>query len=525
MNRTFAMHRFSSIGARLMTAFLALAAVVALVSLLALRSTGAADSRFSEFVDGIDERAQLAAELRKAVDVRAISARNLVLVTAQADREAETELVRKAHRQVQERLGKLRALASAPGVEDDERATIQRIVQVEEQYGPVALAIVDLALANRHAAAIEDMNTKCRPLLARLVKATDDFAELARTKATERIAASHADYRSDVVMLLSITAVAVLAAALAGWWVTRSITTPIRSAVEVAQSVAAGDLRTEVRSLRNDETGRLLEALQAMTGSLRRIVGTVRESTDSIATGSRQISAGNSDLSHRTEQQASSLQETNASMQQLRQTVQETAQRAEQATALAQAAMQVATRGGEVVGTVVSTMGDIAQSSRRISEITSIIEGIAFQTNILALNAAVEAARAGEQGRGFAVVAAEVRQLAQRSSEATQQIGALIAESRDKVDAGSDQVAVAGRTMGEIVQQVAEVSGLIAEIGAATRTQAEGIQQVGEAVVLLDTVTQQNAALVEESAAAANSLDRQATRLVETVREFKLAAA
>ncbi len=519
------MQRFSSIGARLMLTFLALAALVAIVSLLALRSTGAADTRFQDFVDGIDERAQVAGELRKAVDMRAISARNLVLVTAAEDMASETALVRKAHGQVQDRLAKLRELAASPAVEDDERAAIAKIVEVEQQYGPVALAIVGLALDRKTGEAIADMNAKCRPLLARLVQSTDSFAELARRKAGERIAASHADFQRDVVLLLSLSALAILAAVLAGWGVTRSITGPINSAVEVAQSVAAGDLRKDVAASRNDETGRLLEALQAMTGSLRRIVGTVRESTDSIATGSRQIAAGNTDLSQRTEQQASSLQETNASMQQLRQTVQDTAQRAEQATTLASTAMQVATRGGEVVGTVVATMGDIAQSSRRISEITSIIEGIAFQTNILALNAAVEAARAGEQGRGFAVVAAEVRQLAQRSSDATQQIGALIAESRDKVEAGTEQVAVAGRTMGEIVQQVAEVNGLIAQIGSATRSQSEGIQQVGEAVVLLDTVTQQNAALVEQSAAAAGSLDRQATRLVETVREFKLAMA
>jgi methyl-accepting chemotaxis protein len=318
-------------------------------------------------------------------------------------------------------------------------------------------------------------------------------------------------------------AVMMLCTALA-WWLTRSITRPIHEAVKIAETVAAGDLTSRIEVPYRDETGKLLSALRSMNESLVKVVGTVRASSDSIATGSNQISTGNLDLSQRTEEQASNLQQTAASMEQLSSTVKLNSDTACQAAALAASASAVAMRGGVVVGHVVGTMQLISTSSKKISDIIGVIDGIAFQTNILALNAAVEAARAGDQGRGFAVVAAEVRSLAQRCTSAAKEIKTLINDSVEKVDVGSQQVGEAGRTMDDIVTQVKRVNALITDISSATAEQTMGINQVSDAVVQLDQVTQQNAALVEESAAAAQSLSHQAKELVKAVATFRLEA-
>jgi len=306
--------------------------------------------------------------------------------------------------------------------------------------------------------------------------------------------------------------------------ITRSITRPIARALAVAETVAAGDLSSVVQVDSNDETGQLLAALKRMNESLVSIVTQVRNGADSIATGSVQIANGNADLSQRTEEQASNLQQTAASMEQLTATVNQNADTARQASQLAGSAAQAANTGGHVVGRVVETMTGISESSRKISDIIGVIDGIAFQTNILALNAAVEAARAGEQGRGFAVVASEVRSLAQRSAQAAKEIKVLINESVAKVEGGTRLVDEAGQSMGEIVSQVRRVNDLIAEISAASVEQSSGISQIGDAVNQLDQVTQQNAALVEESAAAAESLKHQAAQLAETVSVFKLSS-
>ncbi|MDY0743007.1 methyl-accepting chemotaxis protein [Paucibacter sp. R3-3] len=304
--------------------------------------------------------------------------------------------------------------------------------------------------------------------------------------------------------------------------ITRSITRPIAVAVSVARTVAAGDLTVDVMVDSDDETGQLLDALKQMNGSLATIVSRVRNSSDSIATGSAEIATGNADLSQRTEEQASNLEQTAASMEQLTATVNQNADTARQAAQLAGGATDAAMQGGRVVDQVVSTMNEITDSSRRIVDIIGVIDGIAFQTNILALNAAVEAARAGEQGRGFAVVASEVRSLAQRSASAAKEIKSLIGASVQKVETGSKLVHEAGQSMGEIVSQVKRVNDLISEISAASIEQSSGIGQIGDAVNQLDQVTQQNAALVEQSAAAAESLKHQAADLAQTVAVFKL---
>jgi methyl-accepting chemotaxis protein len=304
--------------------------------------------------------------------------------------------------------------------------------------------------------------------------------------------------------------------------IARSISRPLIAAVKLAQTVAAGDLTTSIDAHGDDETGQLMRALNDMNHSLGAIVGRVHSGTDTIATASRQIAAGNLDLSSRTEQQASALEQTASAMEELTSTVQQNAEHARQANNLAASASSVAVKGGEVVAHVVETMESINASSKKIVDIIAVIDGIAFQTNILALNAAVEAARAGEQGRGFAVVATEVRNLAQRSAAAAREIKSLIGDSVDKVETGSVLVHQAGATMDEIVASVQRVTDIMAEITCASAEQENGIEQINKAIGAMDAVTQQNAALVEEAAAAAESLQDQAGGLAQVVSIFKV---
>ncbi|WP_332858793.1 methyl-accepting chemotaxis protein [Janthinobacterium svalbardensis] len=323
-------------------------------------------------------------------------------------------------------------------------------------------------------------------------------------------------------LLLLLSALALAFGVVCAWLLTMGIVRPLRTAVDIARKVADGDLTAQIDASAKDETGQLLQALKDMNTSLLNIVGEVRSGTDSIATSSTQIAAGNQDLSSRTEEQAGSLEETASSMEELTSTVKQNADNARQANQLAASAAQVAVKGGEVVAQVVGTMQSINTSSNKIVDIISVIDGIAFQTNILALNAAVEAARAGEQGRGFAVVASEVRNLAQRSASAAKEIKTLIGASVEQVNAGSMLVAQAGSTMNDIVDSVQRVSDIITEITAASSEQSVGIDEINRAIGQMDAVTQQNAALVEESAAAAESMQHQAHKLAQVVSVFKL---
>ncbi|MCC6070277.1 methyl-accepting chemotaxis protein [Massilia sp. GCM10020059] len=349
-----------------------------------------------------------------------------------------------------------------------------------------------------------------------------DIEKAERILLEQRKADALALRETTVATLLGGGLLAIVLAALIAAWQTRNITAPLRRAVTIAQQVAAGDLTVDVQVDSRDETGQLLEALKRMNASLAEIVGQVRSGTDTIATASAQISSGNLDLSSRTEQQAGSLEETASSMEELTSTVKQNADNARQANQLAVSASDVAVKGGEVVSEVIDTMGAINESARKIVDIISVIDGIAFQTNILALNAAVEAARAGEQGRGFAVVASEVRNLAQRSATAAKEIKILIDNSVEKVDVGSRLVGQAGSTMNDVVASVRRVSDIIGEIASASEEQRSGIEQVNQAISEMDEVTQQNAALVEEAAAASASMQDQADRLSQVVSVFKL---
>jgi methyl-accepting chemotaxis protein len=345
-------------------------------------------------------------------------------------------------------------------------------------------------------------------------KALDEHAlELDRTAQTSR------------TLLMSLAAAVTVLSAVFAWVLTRSITRPLHQAVALAGRVAAGDLTADIQARSRDETGLLIAALGDMNDKLAKLVSNVRGSVHNISTASQQIASGNADLSQRTEEQASSLEETASSMEELTSTVKQSAENARQANQLAAGASETAVKGGKVVGEVVSTMSGISESSKKIADITGVIDGIAFQTNILALNAAVEAARAGEQGRGFAVVASEVRTLAQRSAAAAKEIKALITDSVRKVEDGTELVNEAGKTMEEIVTAVKRVTDIIAEITAAAQEQSSGIEQVNQAVMQMDQVTQQNAALVEEAAAAADSMQQQAQVLSKAVAVFKVAEA
>ncbi|HVL45674.1 MAG TPA: methyl-accepting chemotaxis protein [Acidovorax sp.] len=366
-----------------------------------------------------------------------------------------------------------------------------------------------------------------RPAADAYAAAVDKLADYQRQRVAEARAAAARSESQGITLLAAGSVVGLLLSLACAWRLSRSILQPLAHASEVTDRIAEGDLTSSVPAPRpgnRDELQALLARLSGMQARLAELVVGMRQASASVAGASSEIAAGNSDLSARTEQTASNLEEIASSMEQLLATVRHSADAAAQASTLAAGASSVAQRGREAVDRVVGTMDGIALSSRRIADITSVIDGIAFQTNILALNAAVEAARAGEQGRGFAVVASEVRSLAQRSATAAKEIGGLISDSVRQVDEGTQLVHAAGGTMGEIVQSVQQVATIIGEISTAAREQTTGLSQVGEAVSQLDQMTQQNAALVEESSAAAQGLRAQAQQLAELVEAFRLPA-
>ena len=412
------------------------------------------------------------------------------------------------------------ALEKMP-LDDAGKAFVAKIKEYQTIARPINDKFLELAKTDK-SAAVQLLLKESIPANNAWQNAMHDFTELQRVKNSKDEELAAQSYRNALSLMLVLTGLAIVTGAGIGWFVTRSITRPVYAAVNIAKRVASGDLTSHIEVTSKDEMGELLIALKEMNSSLQNIVSEVRSGTDHIAAASSQIASGNMDLSSRTEQQAGSLEETASSMEELTSTVQHNADNARQANSLAQTASDVASRGGAVVSEVVDTMSSINESSRKIVDIISVIDGIAFQTNILALNAAVEAARAGEQGRGFAVVAAEVRNLAQRSASAAKEIKMLIGTSVEKVEAGSKLVDLAGTTMQEVVNSVRRVTDVISEITAAGQEQSTGIEQINQAITEMDNVTQQNAALVEEAAAAAGSLQEQARRLAQVVSVFKI---
>jgi methyl-accepting chemotaxis protein len=420
------------------------------------------------------------------------------------------------------RISTLQKGLEASSVLPEEKALLDTVGAKRKAYIDLRNQARDLKKAGQEEAALQALKTQVLPAVASYLDAQRDFVqhEAARSEALRAEAQA-----------LAMTVLWWVVAGMVGIAVLLVLTTrqlasallaPLQLLGKATDQVGAGDLTAHIEVRRHDEIGDMATSLQRMRDSLRDIVARVRQSADSIATASAEIATGNGDLSRRTEQQAAALEETAASMHEMTEGVQQSASHAQQAAQLAGQAAQVANQGGEVVGRVVHTMDEISHSSRKIADIIGVMDGIAFQTNILALNAAVEAARAGEQGRGFAVVAGEVRNLAQRSANSAREIKSLIADSVDKVEQGSRLVNEAGETMAEIVRQVNHVTQLISEIHTSAQEQTSGIAQVNLAVNSLDQGTQQNAALVEQSAAAAESLRNQAAELMQMVSVFNV---
>ena len=410
-------------------------------------------------------------------------------------------------------------------VTEQERSSYEQLKDKLPRYMEEDKKIVDLSRAFGKENALKEIRGDSLAAVVELDKLVERLVKINTEGSATAAKNGEAIYSKARVWVIGLMLVMVVLGFGLAAWIARVVSQPLGFAVEVARRVADGDLTAAIEVRSSDETGQLMQALKDMNQSLQKIVGEVRSGTDTIATASGQIAAGNQNLSQRTEEQASSLEETAASMEQLTSTVKQNADNASQANQLAVSASEVALHGGTVVSQVVSTMGAINTSSKKIVDIIGVIDGIAFQTNILALNAAVEAARAGEQGRGFAVVAAEVRNLAQRSAAAAKEIKSLIDDSVEKVGVGTRLVDQAGSTMDEIVASVRRVTDIMGEITAASQEQTAGIEQINQAISQMDQVTQQNAALVEEAAAAAASLQDQAGSLAEVVGGFKLERA
>jgi methyl-accepting chemotaxis protein len=457
-----------------------------------------------------------AASAGSSLDAITISVSNLLSNEDEAARKSASDRLDSARKQLRDDVASLEKTLA--------RAEVKaKLLDLTQRYLDGVDKILRLqGEAASQGAALAVLNKEVLPIYAGYRAVMDDISQfqiVQSEKSTNAIAELHDESQ---MLQLAIGAGAVVLGVLFGWIVSRGITRPISHAVRIASTVAAGDLTQRIEAQSKDETGQLLAALRNMNNSLARTVAGIRVGAETISTASSQISAGNTDLSSRTEEQAASLEETAASMEELASTVKQNADNARQANQLAASASKVAERGGAAVSEVVDTMQAISASSGKISEIVSVIDSIAFQTNILALNAAVEAARAGEQGKGFAVVASEVRSLAQRSASAAREVKNLIEDSAGKVSVGAGQVERAGATMHEIVGAVKHVTDIMGEIAAASEEQASGIEQVNRAVSQMDEVTQQNAALVEEAAAAAGALQDQANALVKSVSAFKV---
>ena len=510
--------RAFKIGTRLATGFGSILLILVAMLLAATAINARNKDRLMVGLEQANAKNLLIATMKSTMLETGIAMRNIGL-------QANVELMQKEEAKVKaqdKRYDEARSTLEAAGMSDGEKAVLAELAGVEAKVDAAFKEATGLVMAFDTEGAAKVLADRIDPLNQQALAAMNKLVEMQQAATREFIAGAEQSDRSLNIMLFALGALAVAIGTVGSILMTRSITRPLVNAVTVAQKVAAGELTSQVHVEGRDEVTELLQALKDMNESLARTVGDVRSGSETITVASREIAAGNADLSARTETQASSLEETASSMEELTSTVKQNADNARQANQLAVSASSVAEKGGAVVAQVVDTMGSIKESSRKIVDIIGVIDGIAFQTNILALNAAVEAARAGEQGRGFAVVAAEVRNLAQRSAGAAKEIKELIGDSVNKVDTGSRLVDEAGQTMDLVVTSIRQVADIMGEITAATAEQSHGIEEINQAITQMDEMTQQNAALVEQAAAAAESMQEQSQRLAEAVSIFKL---
>lgn len=510
------------IGLRLGLGFGMILLVAALMLIGAMVSNGNSRSSLMTTLQRASVQQNLAEDMRRSLLASSVSVRNMGLqstVEAVQKDEAEAKRHRAAYLAAKDKL-------ESDGLGDDkERELFGRLADIDRQMDVHFKEAVDLAATFNTEQAGAIITGKIDPLLTKALGELATFVVAQKQRAQRAAEQANVANRTTVYVIGAIGVLVLLLAVVMAWILTNSITRPLTVALDATSRVAHGDLMTDIpqgRPNSKEETQQLLAGLLDMRNALAGMVSEVRTGADNISTGAREIAMGNSDLSQRTESQASNLEQTAASMEELSSTVKNNAETARQANQMASSASSAASNGGVVVSQVVSTMEEITVASRKIADIIGVIDGIAFQTNILALNAAVEAARAGEQGRGFAVVASEVRSLAGRSAEAAKEIKGLIGASVDRIEIGSRLVGAAGDSMQDIVAQVKRVADLIGEISTSAQEQTNGIDQINQAIVQLDNVTQQNAALVEEAAAAADSLNQQAVHMVEVVSIFKL---
>lgn len=500
------------------TSILVLLLAVALTSAYAIRLLG---QHVQHIVEVGNRKTELENKLMGSISDLAIRSRSVVLFTGK-QLAIEIQSVKEAELSFLSIEKELIALLAGGNATEQERQLMADISLAAKQVLPETEGVVKQAMDADNVAAVMSLMKRVLPPEIVLRKKVGELIELQRRQ-TEIATGEVVSLQKKAMLVESgLVLLALLLGGLIAWRITVSVTGPIGRAVVVAERIAMGDLSSQIEVRIFDETGRLLQAIASMQNKLKTLVGGIRRAADSIQLASSEAACGNLDLSHRTEQAASSLQETAHSMEHLTGIVMQSAESAKQANQLASSAANVAARGGSLVSEVVSTMDEINISSNKISDIITVIDGIAFQTNILALNAAVEAARAGEQGRGFAVVASEVRTLAGRSAQAAKEIKSLIGASVERVERGTRLVADAGRTMTEIVTSVQRVTDTLSEITAAATEQSQGIGRINTAIASLDRMTQQNAALVEEGTAAAESLKDQAVQLSVAVNTFKL---
>ena len=474
------------IGTRLVCGFGLLLAMLVGIALLGLSRMAQMQEHMEDIARVNDVQSSIASEMRSTVTDRMIALRNIVLLNTPQEQEPEVARVEKQAGIYAAAVSKMNRMLSGHAEKSgDEQQLLARIDQANVAAAPIILKIIKLGQANQNAEATTALLKELRPIQKVWTGALGELVDLQAQQNEAAVLDAEGAYAHAKAAMLILSAVAIVCGCAIAWFITRGITTPINEAVKIAQTVAAGNLTSRVEVRSTDETGQLLQALKGMNDHLLHIVSQVRSGTESITTASTEIATGNLDLSTRTEEQASTLEETASSMEELTSTVRQNAENAQQANTLALSAANVAGRGRAVVTNAIEKMEAIGQSSRKITDIIGVIDGIAFQTNILALNAAVEAARAGEQGRGFAVVASEVRNLAQRSAAAAKEIKLLITDSVESVGAGTKLVDEAGETMSELVSSIQHVTDLMSEISAASREQSVGIEQVIQALSLI----------------------------------------